>query len=76
MIPEYYKEILSTECRSPFKKLTNGRGWSDYQIEQEKRQKEINKIVYENRPEEISLKGTAFWFLIICLCIYILTIKF
>ena len=58
------------------RKATNGRDWSDYRVEQEKRQKEINKTVYEKRPEEISLKETLFWFIIICFCIFLLTHKF
>ena len=75
-VDHYKNEILDNGNENTKKKLTNGRNWSDYQIEQEKRQKEINKKVYENRPEEISLKETMFWFLIICFCICVLTIKF
>lgn len=68
---KYSNEIIPLEQPEQiFKKTTNGRGWSDYQIQQEKRQKEINKRVYEKTPEEISLKETLIWFVIICLCIF------
>lgn len=75
MCKENYKHLLNEEYERKFHKATNGRGWSDYRIAQEKRQNEINKMVYEKRPEEISLKETLICFVIICLCVYLLTIK-
>ena len=53
------------------RKATNGRHWSDHRIEQEKRQKEINKLVYENKTEELDFCPTLILFILICIMIFI-----
>lgn len=69
---------LSEENDYSNKKLKNGRWWSDYRVAQEKRQKEINEIVYKNKPEEIgpSLFDTLLIFFAICLVFIMCSIKF